>query len=114
MWESSAATEAYPLEEINDYVRTYPNERDAVMRTLSYFDPLHHAKRITANVMLAHDNPEWFAPLADSLSGPVEHYAVTHEGQTDRDAVENWLADRLGAARMPRIWKPEEIGSWSS
>jgi cephalosporin-C deacetylase len=114
MQEASAATEAYPLEEINDYVRTYSRERDAVMRTLSYFEPLHHASRVTARVLLANDNPEWFAPLAASLGSTQEHYPMTHEGQLDRDTVENWLADQLGAEHLPRIWVPEEIGEWSS
>jgi len=114
MQEMVQATEAYPFEEINDYVRTYPDERDAVMRTLSYFDPRHQAERVTARVLLANDQPEWFAPLAGALGGEHEHYAVTHEGQLDRDTVENWLADQLGAEHLPRIWTPEEIGSWSS
>lgn len=114
MNESYAATEAYPLEEINDYVRMFTAKLEAVTRTLSYFDPQFLAADISASVLLAYDNPELWEPLATALGGNVEHYAATHEGQTDRDAVEGWLADHLGAERLPRIWTPEAIGSWSS
>jgi cephalosporin-C deacetylase len=114
MREAHAATEAYPLEEINDYVHTYPERLDAVHRTLSYFDPLYLAGQVTARVLVAGDNPDWYEPLVGALGGPVEHYAVTHEGQTDRDAIEGWIADQFGAERLPRTWTPEAIGSWSS
>jgi cephalosporin-C deacetylase len=112
--EAHAATEAYPLEEINDYVRTYPRKMDSVQRTLAYFDPLYQAGRITARVLVAGDNPEWYEPLVNAFGGPVEHYAATHEGQTDRDAIEGWIADHLGAERLPRSWTPEAIGPWLS
>ena len=44
---------------------------------------------------------EWLQPLTDALGGPVEHYALTHEGGTDRDWLDAWLARRLGAEPMP-------------
>ena len=114
MAETHAATEAYPLEEINDYVRTYPDKLEAVRRTLSYFEPAYLANTISATVLLAGDNPDWYGPLESALGSPVERYDTIHEGQTDRDAIEGWIADRLGAERLPRIWTPEAIGPWSS
>lgn len=114
MAEAIASTEAYPLEEISDYLRTYPDRRAAVLGTLSYFDPLVLAGHIDSTVLLAHDNPDWWDPLKHALSGEVEEYSTTHEGQTDRDTIEGWIADHLGAERLPRIWTPEATGPWSS
>jgi cephalosporin-C deacetylase len=112
--EAHTATEAYPLEEINDYVRTWPDKADAVRTTLAYFDPVYLADQITAKVLIASDNPDWYAPLRDALGGETEDYATTHEGQTDRDAIDAWIAGELGVNPIPRIWKAEDIGPWSS
>ncbi|MEN9933796.1 MAG: hypothetical protein RLZZ387_375 [Chloroflexota bacterium] len=107
--EAAARTSAYPTEELNDYARAYPEQREAVARTLAYFDPLHHAPRVTAEVLLqagdqgAIGGPEWLAPLASALARP-QQYAVTHEGGTDQDWLDAWLAGRLGSEPRPRLW----------
>jgi hypothetical protein len=95
-------------------VRTYPDKSDAVKRTLSYFEPAYLASSVLATVLIAGDSNDWYGSLEHALGGSVERYETTHEGQTDRDAIEGWIADRLGAERLPRIWTPEAIGSWSS
>lgn len=116
--ELAASTEAYPYEEINDYLRTWPDERDAVGRTLSYLDPQHQANRVTANVQINRDqqssaaNDAWLAELASHLSGDVTYYDVTHEGQTDHDANDRWFSAQLGVEPVARLWQPKEIGSW--
>jgi cephalosporin-C deacetylase len=113
-------TEAYPVEEINDHLRAYPDQREAVDRTLSYVDPLNHASRVTADTFIsvgdagAVGGPEWLAPLLQSLGGAVETYAVTHEGQTDYDAVDRWVAQQQGVDPRPRTWQPQDIGPWSA
>ena len=58
--------------------------------------------------------PEWMAPLVQALGGAVEQYAITHEGQTDYDAVDRWLAQQQGVAPRPRTWQAEDIGPWSA
>ena len=109
--EASARTSAYPVEEINDYLRTYPDERDAVARTLAYVDPVHHAPRVTAPTLLSVGDPgtlggaEWLQPLSDALGGRVEHYTLTHEGGTDHDWSDAWIARQLGAEPLPRAWE---------
>jgi cephalosporin-C deacetylase-like acetyl esterase len=85
-----------------------------VRRTLAYVDPLYLAPAIKAALLIATDNAGWWEPLRQSLPNTVETYDVTHEGQTDRDAIEGWIADRLAAERLPRTWIPEDIGPWSS
>ena len=75
---------------------------DRVARTPAYVDPLHHASRVITPTQLSVGDPstvggpEWLQPLADALGGPVEQYALTHEGKTDHDALDAWLAGRLG------------------
>lgn len=113
-------TEAYPVEEINDHLRAFPDQGEAVNRTLSYFDPLHHASKVTADTLVsvgdpgATGGPEWMAPLIQTLGGAVEQYPITHEGQTDRDAVDRWLAQQQGVEPKPHIWQTQDIGPWSA
>lgn len=101
---------AYPYEELNDYLRAQPGDRAAVERTLAYFDPTCHAPRISATTLLtlqdqgALGGPEWLAPLARALGGPVEQRALTHEGAVDHDWADAWLAGQLGAPPRPRLW----------
>ncbi len=104
-------TEAYPIEEINDHLRLYPESEARVGATLSYFDPIHHASRFQGNVILKYGDPgstsgaDWLAPLADAFGGTVEPYALTFEGGTDRDAVDARMAGNLGVEARPRVWE---------
>ncbi len=112
--EARARTEAYPIEEVNEYCRYHADRADAVARTLAYFDPQHHAERITAHTLLtmgdagAVGGPEWLTPLADTLGGPVTRYPLTHEGATDHDHTDAWLAGQLGSTPKPRLWHTTE------
>ncbi len=117
--ELAASTEAYPYEEINDYLRSYPDNRDAVGRTLAYLDPRYQASKVTANVQINRDqesgagNDAWLADLVANLNSEITYYDITHEGQTDHDANDAWLAGQLGTDPAPRLWQPQEIGTWS-
>lgn len=59
------ATEAYPLEEFNEYLRLYPERAEAVAHTLSYFDPVSAAQRAACTVHVG--SSEFLAPLRDAL-----------------------------------------------
>ncbi|CAA9573077.1 MAG: hypothetical protein AVDCRST_MAG18-2208 [uncultured Thermomicrobiales bacterium] len=113
LMEARARTDAYPTEEINDYLRAYPEHEAAVGATLAHFDPQAHAPGIVARVLLQTGDPgdpggpEWLAPLRDALGGEVEEYRLTHEGGTDHDWLDAWLAGQLGATPHPRIWRIE-------
>jgi cephalosporin-C deacetylase len=110
LMEARERTDAYPIEEINDYLRFFPNLTESAGHTLSYLDPLHHAAGVRATTLLpvgdpgALGGPEWLQPLAAALGGPVERYDLTHEGGTDHDRLDAWLAGKLGVAPMPRLW----------
>ena len=120
MAEHYPRTEAYPIEEINDHLRAFPDAKASIDRTLPYVDPLHHAPRVTADTLVsvgdpgAVGGPEWLEPLAQALGGAVEQYPVTHEGQTDYDAVDRWLAQQQGVDPRPRTWQAQDIGPWSA
>ncbi|MGB3328844.1 MAG: acetylxylan esterase, partial [Thermomicrobiales bacterium] len=119
LWEVARSTEAYPFEEINDYLRTYPHDTDAVQQTLALVDPGAQAARIGATTLVsvnddgATGDAAWWASLTEAIAGAVDLYLATHEGQTDRDAIDAWLADHLGTDPKPRIWTPEDLGPWS-
>jgi cephalosporin-C deacetylase-like acetyl esterase len=105
--EASERSHAYPIEEVQDVLRAHPENRAAVARTLTLFDPLHHAPRVSARTLLtvgdpgALGGPEWLQPLAERLGGPVEQYQLTHLGRTDHDWVETWLAQQLRPRGAP-------------
>ena len=109
--EAAARTDSYPVEEINDHLRGWPGEREAIERTLALFDPAAHAGKVQATTLLSVGDagsiggPEWLEPLAGALGGPVEQYAVTHEGATDHDWVDAWTAGQLGVQPWPRLWE---------
>ncbi len=105
-------SDAYPIEEVNDYLRAFPERRDSVARTLAYFDPAHHASRVSARSLLSvgsgqRNGADWLLPLTEQLGDQVEPYTVTHEGGTDHDQVDAWMAGQLGVAPIPRLWTVE-------
>ena len=111
MLEACARTEAYPLEEINDYLRTFPAHREAVAHTLAFFDPQRHAALSSAETLLvagdrgAVGGPEWLRPLVDALGERTTLYEVTHEGGADNDWLDRWLAERMSVEPLPRLWE---------
>lgn len=101
--------DAYPLEEINDYLRAHPEHEAAAARTLSYFDPVHHAAQIQGTTLLSVGSPgstsgaDWLAELIDRFGGRLEQYPLTGEGRTDQDNVDAWLSGQLGVPAMSRF-----------
>lgn len=119
MLDNAGQTDAYPLEEINDHLRTCPDTRGEVARTVDTLDPIHHAERISAETLFYRDqespvqNDAWFDPLVSRFATKATFLDMTHRGQVDYDAVDAWLADQLGMPAFPRSWTPVEIGAWS-
>ncbi|HLI02586.1 MAG TPA: acetylxylan esterase [Acidimicrobiales bacterium] len=106
--EARQATDAYPLEELNDYARCHADGEAALARTLALFDPTAHAPDVTATTVVGigdghHDNREWLAPLLDAFPTPPEERVLTFRGGVDADWFDAWLAGQLGAAPMSRF-----------
>lgn len=99
-------TDVYPLEEINDYLRLYPDRRGAVARTLAYFDPLFFAPSVRIPTLLW-GNPRTVAPLAEAVDGQVEVREPTYSSYQDGLYQEEWLARQFGfeKAILPAHWQ---------
>lgn len=109
LMEARKHSEAYPIEEVNDYLRANPDRSNDVAHTLSYFDPLNHAPQVSATTLLSAGTGErnglkWLQPLTNVLGDRAEHYVLTHEGGTDHDWTDAWMAKQLGAPPKPRLW----------
>lgn len=96
----------YPLGEIGDYLRAYPDLRADVERTLSLLDPLADAARVTVPVLLSAGRfdrgtcPVGFAEeLTDALPNcDLRLYdgAAEGGGHIHAEARVAWLSERLG------------------
>ncbi len=111
----AAKTHAYPLEEINDYLRTFPERTDAVHRTLGHFDLRALAPRVTATSLLMAGAPgsaldaRALQPLAAALRGTVTVYESQQSSYKDGLHVERWMAAQCGIADvetlLPEHWR---------
>jgi cephalosporin-C deacetylase-like acetyl esterase len=110
--ELAPASNAYPLEEYNDYARAYPERADAMWNTVNYFNPLHFASKVKAETVLVTGNsrdmfsPEVMAPLVQSFGRPVDQVVSAHSSYKDGVQQATWLANRygLGAPVLPPHW----------
>ena len=104
LMEAAKSSEAYPVEEVNDYLRTYPDRAAAVARTLAYMEPRYHVAGLKATTLFNGGGAS-VKPIADAISGTVEQYELTHEGGTDHDWTDAWMAKQLGSVPKPRLWQ---------
>src|SRR5919109_1343985 len=74
--ELAPRTQAYPLEEVNDYLRAFPDRAEAVRRTLAYYDLRAFAPRLSATTLLMAGAPgtlldaPTLEPLGRAMQGP--------------------------------------------
>ncbi|CAN5728665.1 hypothetical protein BH23CHL5_BH23CHL5_09370 [soil metagenome] len=110
MQEAAGRTQGYPLEEINEYLAYYADAASRVAESVSYFDPLHHVDGVDAQVLITVGDlgtisgEEFVEPLCTALAGRVDRYVLSHEGGTDHDSTDAWLATKLGSVPRPRLW----------
>ena len=113
--EARLHTDAYPIEEISEYLAFNAGSEARVATTLSYFDPIAHAPAFTGTTILSEQDPgelngpEWLEPLRNALGGPVIPYRLAHEGGTDHDALDALLAEQLGVSPLPRLWPVAKV-----
>jgi len=106
-------TTAYPLEELNDYARTFPDRADAMWNTLATFEPIHFAPRVSAKTVLVSGSdqdalsPAAMDALAEAFSNPVGRYVSAHSSYKDGVHQATWLAARYGFGEplLPPHWQ---------
>lgn len=91
--------ESYPLRELTDYVRTYPEHAREAADTLRLFDPLAFAPRIVAQTLIScGENYETRArSIADILGSKAKISLRSGYGYLDHQHEEQWLSSRLSA-----------------
>ena len=112
--ELAPRTGAYPLEEINDYLRLHPERQEPVHRALSYFDIRWFAPRVSATTLLmagAHGtalDAAALQPLAQAIKGDTDVHEAEHSGYKDGVFSEEWLTRQFGLAApsLPPHWQP--------
>lgn len=113
--ELAPKTQAYPLEEINDYLRAFPDRTEAVHHTLSYYDLQGFAPRVQASTLLIAgprnallDRPA-LEPLAHAIAGSVTMYDSEASSYKDGLYAETWMAQQCGiqevADILPEHWR---------
>lgn len=113
--ELAPKTQAYPLEEINDYLRAFPDRTEAVHHTLSYYELQAFAPRVQAATLLIagpnHSLLDGLAlePLAKALAGPVTIYDSQASNYKDGLYTETWMAQQCGIQEvsdlLPEHWR---------
>jgi cephalosporin-C deacetylase len=111
--ELAEATQAYPLQEINDYLRLRKKAKTAVARTLSYFDVRWHAPNIEATSLLkagpAHSATDKLAlsSLTTAIAGSVTVHESENSGYKDGVFADKWVSSQLGfdAPILPEHWR---------
>ena len=106
-------TDAYPLQEISDYLRSNPSKENAVQGTLSYFDLRWFGSRVKANTLVMAEgdgqlfDTQTLGSLINSLGGAVDVHKTDHSNFKDNVFIENWVTRQLGLKEpvLPTHWR---------
>ena len=108
-------THAYPLEEINDYLRSFPSRAESVRRTLGHFALRGFAPRVTATTLVMAGAPgslldgAALSPVVSALAGPVNVHESEQSSYKDGLYAERWMAEQCGITDvetiLPEHWR---------
>ena len=106
-------TGAYPLEEINDYVGSFPDRRQAVAESLAYMDLRGFAPRVQAPSLFMADaagglmDGSVLRPVANAVRGAATLHDSESSSYKDGMYVESWIAREFGyrEALVPKHWQ---------
>ena len=103
----ATATQNYPLEEFNDYLRSFPESIDQISQTLADFEPMNFASRVKSEVMLMEESEGDANDLAVSFSKEIERYGSKHSRYKDGVVLAEWLSKKLqtGETLVPMHWR---------
>ena len=103
----ATATQNYPLEEFNDYLRSHPESIDQISQTLAYFEPMNFASRVKSEVMLMEESEGDANDLAVSFAREIECSGSKHSSYKDGVVLAEWLSKKLqtGETLVPMHWR---------
>ena len=103
----ATATQNYPLEEFNDYLRSFPESIDQISQTLAYFEPMNFASRVKSEVMLMEESEGDANDLAVSFAREIERSGSKHSSYKDGVFLAEWLSKKLqtGETLVPMHWR---------
>ena len=103
----ATATQSYPLEEFNDYLRSFPESIDQISQTLAYFEPMNFASRVKSEVMLMEESEGDANDLAVSFAREIERSGSEHSSYKDGVVLAEWLSKKLqtGETLVPMHWR---------
>ena len=103
----ATATQNYPLEEFNDYLRSFPESIDQISQTLAYFEPMNFASRVKSEVMLMEESEGDANDLAVSFARKIERSGSKHSSYKDGMVLAEWLSKKLqtGETLVPMHWR---------
>ena len=103
----ATATQNYPLEEFNDYLRAFPESIDQISQTLAYFEPMNFASRVKSEVMLMEESEGDANDLAVSFLREIERSGSKHSSYKDGVVLAEWLSKKLqtGETMVPMHWR---------
>jgi cephalosporin-C deacetylase-like acetyl esterase len=113
--ELASRTRAYPLEEINDYLRAFPSRSESVRETLAYYDLEAFAPRSSATTLVMAGAPgavpdaPSLARVVAALQGQVTVHVSEQSSYKDGLHAERWMAEQVGitdlTAILPEHWR---------
>ncbi len=109
----ASRTDAYPLEEINDYVRAFPDREAAVRETLSHLDLRWFAPGVDAKTLIMAGPPgsllsgSKLEAVRSLIAGDSEIHDSENSSYKDGLFVEEWIASKFGYAEaiVPEHWR---------
>ena len=107
--ELAPRTRAYPLEEINDYLRAFPSRAEALRRTLAYYDLAAFAPRVGATTLVMAGAPgalldaAALGPVVAALRAPVTVHVSEQSSYADGLYQERWIAAQHGITDVESI-----------
>jgi cephalosporin-C deacetylase len=96
--DAASLTHSWPYQEINDYLRLYPERESTVRETLNYFDGINFAPWITAPMLVyigLNDDvcpPETGYAVYNAIAGPKELHA---QPRSAHDAGRFWVTPKV-------------------
>ena len=98
--DAASLTNSWPYQEMNDYLRLYPEREPQMRETVAYFDGINFASLITAPMMVfigLNDDvcpPETGYALKNAMTCPLEFYA---QPRSAHDAGRHWVMPKVEA-----------------